>query len=374
MSKTGETNPCAGCKRCEVLPHVMQGAAHLYLWLPLGHSAGKVRRMLTQWSLEHEQLDGQALRVMLEAGQQEDFAAELSQVLMAQEIADTRALWMEEGRLPGLADMAQIMPLRQFLGRSQGNWLLDLLREERLTSHFQPIVRADDTSVIFAQEALLRGLTPDNAIISLGKVFDAARDAGLLFQLDLAARRSAIAHAGRHAIDSHIFINFNPTAIYDPNFCLRTTVQAIHEMNLDSSRVVFEIIESDRSADISHLRRITDYYRAAGFQIAMDDMGAGYSSLNMIHQLRPDYIKLDMELIRDVHQDPYKAMIAQKMLEIALELGIKTVAEGVECLEELAWVQAHGATYVQGYLIAKPSATPVRETPHLSPNQLRWAA
>ena len=151
-------------------------------------------------------------------------------------------------------------------------------------------------------------------------------------------------------------------------------MQAVHETGLQPGKIVFEIIESDRHPDIAHLRRITDFYRAAGFGIALDDMGAGYSSLNLIHQLRPDFIKMDMDLIRGVHEDPYKAMIARKLLEIAQELGIETVAEGVECLEELDWVRAHGATYVQGYLVAKPAAVPVTQTPRLGRAAMRLAA
>jgi EAL domain-containing protein (putative c-di-GMP-specific phosphodiesterase class I) len=99
--------------------------------------------------------------------------------------------------------------------------------------------------------------------------------------------------------------------------------------------------------------------------IALDDLGAGFSSLNLIHQLRPDFIKLDMDLVRNVHQDPYKAVITEKLLEIAQSLNIRTIAEGIECQEELTWVRTHGATFVQGYLIAKPAALPVITTPQI---------
>ena len=290
------------------------------------------------------------------------------------ECADTHVLRVEGDGTPQMADLPRTMPLRQFLGLAQGDWLVEMLRAERLTSFFQPIVRADDTSAVFAQEALLRSVAEDGALVPPGRIFDAGRDANLLFALDLASRRSAIRSAGRQNISSHIFINFNPTSIYDPAFCLRSTVQAIHDTGLRPDKVVFEIIESDRHPDVAHLRRITDFYRSAGFGIALDDMGAGYSSLNLIHQLRPDFIKMDMDLIRGVHDDPYKAMIARKLLEIAQELGIATVAEGVECLEELDWVRDHGATYVQGYLVAKPAAVPVTQTPRLGRAELKMAA
>lgn len=374
MSKSGNSTECLGCARCERLPEMVQDIASLYLWMPLGHSAGKIRQMLMRSGLEYEPQDEHCVRVRVDAAQRQQFVAEISATLTENERADTHVLCMEGDTAPNLSDVPRTMPLRRFLGLSQGDWLLAMLEAERVTTHFQPIVRADNTAIVFAQEALLRGVAEDGSLVPPGRVFEAAREAGLLFQLDLTARRSAIRAAGRTGIHSHIFINFNPTSIYDPAFCLRSTVQAVHETGIDPQRIVFEIVESDRNHDIAHLRRITDFYRAAGFRIALDDMGSGYSSLNLLHQLRPDFVKLDMELIRDVHQDQYKAMIARKLLEIAQELEIQTVAEGVECAEELAWVRQNGATYVQGYLIARPSAVPVTETPAVGEPGLRWAA
>lgn len=124
------------------------------------------------------------------------------------------------------------------------------------------------------------------------------------------------------------------------------------------------MVESDNPQDLAHLRAVLQYYRDAGFLVALDDLGSGYSGLNLLHQLRPDFIKLDMELIRDVHHDLYKASITAKLLEIAQNLNIQTVAEGIECIEELTWLRNHGATFAQGYLIAKPAAVPVTTTPN----------
>ena len=110
--------------------------------------------------------------------------------------------------------------------------------------------------------------------------------------------------------------------------------------------------------DVCHLRGILNYYRAAGFKVALDDIGSGYSSLNLLHQLRPDFIKLDIELVRDVDKDPYKALVAEKIFEIAVQLGIQTIAEGVEREEEYEWVRARGANYAQGYLFGRPAPQP----------------
>ncbi len=90
----------------------------------------------------------------------------------------------------------------------------------------------------------------------------------------------------------------------------------------------------------------------------MDDIGSGYSSLTLLNKLRPDYMKLDMQLIRNIDHDAYKALITGKLLKTAQGLGITTIAEGVETAAEYAWLRHHGADLVQGYYIAKPAAPP----------------
>lgn len=277
-----------------------------------------------------------------------------------------RVLFKNQGGEPELSDIPKVGSLQQFITMSQSGWLVDMLTEGRLTSHFQPIVSAQDTRQVYAHEALLRGTERDGTTVSPGRMLQLAREADLLFQLDLAARTSAIREAARHRLNTPVFINFSPAAIYDPAYCLRSTATAISEAGIAPHNVVFEIIESDHTPDVHHLRGIIHFYRQAGFRVALDDLGAGYSSLNLIHQLRPDIVKLDMELIRDINEDPYKAFITLKLVEIAQKLGIQTVAEGIETPEELRWARMHGVDYVQGYLVARPQSPPSTRTPFIA--------
>jgi len=355
------TTTSAPCARCEQLPSKIPDGGRLYLWFPLGHTLGKALNGLHEADIAYERLDDrQSVLVTLAAGQLAPLLTHLEAALSSQELHDTQSLFTTEPGLPRLGAIAHVTPLQRFIGMVQSDWLHDLLQEERVTSHFQPIVHAADPTRPFAHEALLRGLDPAGELIPPGRLFDAARDAGFLFQLDLLARRTAIYDAARNDLTGCLFINFNPTAIYDPTFCLRTTVAAIDATGFSRERIVFEVTESDRAQDAGHLQKILTFYRSAGFRIALDDFGSGYSSLNLLHQLRPDFLKLDIELIRGVHADPYKALIARKILETAHELGLQTVAEGIETPEELAWVQAHGADFVQGYLLGRPASAPRR--------------
>jgi EAL domain-containing protein (putative c-di-GMP-specific phosphodiesterase class I) len=103
-----------------------------------------------------------------------------------------------------------------------------------------------------------------------------------------------------------------------------------------------------------------EYYRNAGFKVALDDLGSGYGSLKLLSRLKPDFVKLDIDLIRGVDHDAYKAAIAGTIFELARKLGVATVAEGIETEAEWAWVRDHGADYAQGFFIARPGSPPPR--------------
>ncbi|MBW4574918.1 MAG: EAL domain-containing protein [Aphanothece sp. CMT-3BRIN-NPC111] len=355
------------CTRCECLPSPIQSTGRLYLWFPVKHSLTKVIQKLKLAGVDAQLLkDGQTLSITLAAPQSPELSNILTTTLTNRELKDTQTLFVSGMQEPQLEDFPKVTSLRQFISLNQASWLLEILAAKRVTSHFQPIVEANDTKIVFAQEALLRGIAADGSLINPGSMLDVANDAGLLPQLDSVARKSAIFQAGRHCIQEKLFINFSPTSIYDPVSCLRSTLTAIKEVGIPHERIVFEVIESDRIQDVHHLKNILKFYREAGFKVALDDFGAGYSNLNLLHQLRPDFLKLDMELIRNVHLDPYKALITEKILEIAQRLNIKTIAEGIESTEELCWVKEHGANFVQGYLIAKPSMLPVTTTPYIA--------
>lgn len=355
------------CKRCETLPEKIQDSGSLYLWFPIGHTHNKVTSALYKAQLAYQVIEeGKCLNIILDKNNIECYKTLLTTKLTSKELKETQVLWMPEPQEPKLGDFSRMISLDNFNSLKESEWLLDLLATERITSHFQPIVYTADTSQIFAHEALLRGLDDGGNLIAPGRIFSQAEKAGLLFQLDALARTSAIREASRHGIKDLLFINFSPTSVYDPTTCLRMTVRAIDEAGIPHNNVVFEVAESEQPPDIRHLVKILKFYQDAGFLIALDDFGSGYSNLNLIHQLRPDFIKLDMQLIRNVHQDPYKALITEKLLEIAQQLEIRTIAEGIESLEELNWVRERGATFVQGYLIAKPTSPPLTTTPYLS--------
>jgi EAL domain-containing protein (putative c-di-GMP-specific phosphodiesterase class I) len=282
-------------------------------------------------------------------------ALSVRQLLTQHEADDIRVLFKaEEGDLT-TADFPRVQSFTQYSMVSQTNWLHEMLEARRLTAVFQPIVYVSDPTRIFAHEALMRGLGRNSAVVYPGYILDVARACGMLSHVDNAAREEAISALIRGELNEKLFVNISPSAVHDPAGAVDTTVALVDGASIPHDRIVFEVTEGDRALDVDMLRDILAAYQRAGFGVALDDVGAGYSSLNLLHQLRPDYIKLDMQLVRGVDHDQYKALIAQKIIEIARSVGVRTIAEGVETAEELAWVQANGADFAQGYLISRPT-------------------
>ena len=345
-----------GCQRCEVLPTPLRGPGTLELCLPHTYSLGKVLEFLTRMRWDHQEREG-TISVRVGGGSLAPLLAPILARLSSTEQRDTRAHFQPDGELPQAGDRFEIESLPDFAAKARSDWLLNILRGGRLYSVFQPILTCADPSVVHGHECLMRAEVEGSAV-SPGLMLDLADEAGLLFQLDLAARRSAVVSAAQHALPAKVFINFTPNAIYSPHSCLNSTVRMVDELGLDRGRVVFEIIESEHLPEVALMRRIVGYYRDNGFGVALDDVGAGYSSLSALLELRPDYVKVDRALLDCVDREPDKALVARKLLETAQGLGLQTVAEGIERREEWEWARANGADFVQGYLFARPAAPP----------------
>ncbi|MBA3790846.1 MAG: EAL domain-containing protein [Rubrobacter sp.] len=345
------------CSRCETLPTTPSKDGVLHVAPPLSHTRSTLCGLLRKSGLPFDELMDGILTVEVAPDDLQVLSRLIRGKLSEKEMRDSRALLVEKGIEPTIRELVLMQDLGTFTAAAEGEWLLEIMRDERLTSHFQPIVSASGD--IFAHEALLRGLDVDGSLINPGRMFDTARSANLLFNLDRAARIKAIEEAADLGLENNIFINFNPTSIYDPVYCLRSTMKAVDIAGIPPERIVFEVVESDEIRDTKQLLDILAYYRDAGFRVALDDLGAGYGSLNLLSKLRPDFVKLDMDLIHGVDQDPYKATISSRIIELARDLKISIVAEGVETEGQWRWLREHGTDYAQGFFFARPASPPL---------------
>lgn len=191
-------------------------------------------------------------------------------------------------------------------------------------------------------------------------MFDAAVKTEMIFNLDRQCRMQALRFAKKKNITKDIFINFNPTSIYNPEYCLRDTIKLAQDLNYDFTKVVFEVTESSKIDNFDHLKNILDYDSKMGFRVALDDVGAGYSSLNMLANLEPDFVKIDMELIRGIYGNSVKKAVVNSLINLSRDIGAKTLAEGIETEEEFETLRELGVNLVQGYLFGKPSPEPLQ--------------
>jgi EAL domain-containing protein (putative c-di-GMP-specific phosphodiesterase class I) len=351
-------SPTNFLKLCCALSAAVPDAGVLYLGAPSTELRATLRHYLREEGAGFTEPFPGVLAVPLRPGLLERLADRLPADLAEADAWGTRALVVRTGAAVTVADLLNTQPLATLLAGVRHRWLVEMLREDRLVTHFHPIVRADDPAEVFGHECLVRGLGPAGKLVPAGELFAAAREADLVAPLDRQARRTAIRSAARLGVGPNLFLNFNPSTIAAPEFSLRTAVRAVAEADIVPDRVVFEVVESEEVRDVGRLVQLLDGYRSAGFRVALDDVGAGYNSLTLLTRLRPDFVKLDMELTRGVDRDRYRARVVGKLLEMARDLGARTVVEGVETDGEWEWARAHGADFVQGYLFARPATPP----------------
>ena len=226
-----------------------------------------------------------------------------------------------------------------------------VLAEAEFWSAYQPIVTLADRSVV-AHEALLRGLV-DGREVGGGDLFFVAESAGWLARLDRIGREAAIEGALPWIGDQDLFINFNPTSIYRAQVCLASTEQVAHASGLAPRQLVFEVVESHAIADRGHLVTVLDHYRSLGWRVALDDVGAGYSSLSLLAAVRPEVVKLDKGLVQGLPDEGARTVL-KAVTDLAHQLGAVVVAEGIETEQLAEEVAALGADLGQGWLFGRP--------------------
>lgn len=345
------------CKICEVLPQKISGQLDVYISAPLAVVEEAVRAAFAAERIQAEDLFDGIRRYRVSAETLETVCDSGLSSLSERAKTDTRALIVTPDTSPTIRNLVHMQSLDGMIADVQGGKIIEMLEAKLLETWFQPIVDIEDRS-LFAYECLSRGRDAQGNLIRPDLMFGVARRSNLLYYLDRDARVTAIRNASRLGLTSKVFINFNPTSIYSPDTCLQTTIEELQDSSLEATQIVFEIVESDQVRDIRQLTAILDHYRSRNFKVALDDLGAGFNSLTSLDKLRPDYMKLDLELTRNVDTDPYKARICENLLALADKLGVASIVEGIETPGEYRWIRDHGAKYVQGYLIARPAPEP----------------
>lgn len=347
------------CDRCQQVSLLEPSRKKVYFIFPIPVLREKMKLILSKMEIEFAQ-QNELLEVKV--SNFKEFVSDLSSKggLSHPETNDILCIVLDEEEDFSFASYSKIRPLSKWFSIIQYEDYIRIIQNKSLVIYFHPIIDAK-TLKIYGYECLVRGLTPSGELIPPLVLFDFAEKTDNLFYLDRACREVAVSTASRKKLENYkIFINFIPTSIYDPESCLQTTIQAAKVYNFNPANLVFEVVESQKVTDLNHLSNIISYYRRHGYMVALDDMGTGYASIEMLINLKPDLVKIDRQIINDIHKDSVKQSVFRGIVKICEETDILKIAEGIEKEEEFKFVKDY-VDLVQGYLFSKPDENPITD-------------
>jgi EAL domain-containing protein (putative c-di-GMP-specific phosphodiesterase class I) len=231
--------------------------------------------------------------------------------------------------------------------------LQDVMLGDEITTVFQPM-KGLVHGEIFGLEALSRG-PKDTQQHSPVNLFEAAKAADLVFELDRHCRRRALRTARALPAPYRLFVNVVPASMYDPDFQGAALIKLLEGIGLSPDRIVLEVSEAYAIENYPLFVEALANFTQMGFSIAVDDIGAGYSGLEKIAHLNPRYLKFDMQLVRDIDNIFVKKEMARALKAFADNMGSKIIAEGIEREGERQACADLGIDYGQGYLLDKPA-------------------
>lgn len=230
----------------------------------------------------------------------------------------------------------------------------NVLGEKKITTVFQPILDLWQKEVL-GYEALSR-VTDENMNISIKDMFQTAEAVGELWKLEKLCRKKAIENAASLPEGKKLFLNVDANVILDQNFKSGFTKKNLEKHNIKPENIVFEITERSDVNNQKILKRVVKHYMEQGFEIAIDDVGSGYSGLNRINSLEPQFLKIDYELVHNISESKSQRALVALIVKYCSEMNIAAIAEGIETTEELKCLLKLGVRYGQGFLFAKPQS------------------
>lgn len=278
-------------------------------------------------------------------------------------LSSLRCCWLDTGAdlSDQLAKLIAAQPLSAWVTEGESP-LREILAARRIETWFQPIFSGPDLEV-WGYECLARARGPNGELIPPSDLFRWARHEDLVFMLDRVCRELHIERSARvnHNPEINFLINFLPSVIYDPSVCLKTTFAVARRVGVRPQQIIFEVVETERVQSHEHLRGILDEYRKAGFRIALDDLGAGHASLQLLGDISPDLIKIDRGIVSKAVGSPIHEAIARSIVDIGRSANKLVLAEGVETQAEHELFRRMGVDLFQGFLFGKPHPVPRTE-------------
>ena len=210
------------------------------------------------------------------------------------------------------------------------------------------------TKQIQAWELLTRGPEGTNLEMPL-RLFSVAQQTGHLYDLEMIVVEKTFEKITETNCQQVIFMNCTPLTLGNKRFVPDLKSVLRHFPKIDPTKIIIEMTEQETVEDLKHLIENLRELRALGFRIALDDTGAGYSSLHSIGEILPEIIKIDRAVIENIHENPVSESMLMGIMLIADKVGSLVVAEGIEKIQEVDVLSQHKVDFVQGYYYARPA-------------------
>lgn len=249
---------------------------------------------------------------------------------------------MQRGDHKSVADIQAI---------ADGLWLGDAVQDGRILCYLQPVVSAKDK--IFGYESFARAQGADGKIISGEAIMAASKALGMEFMIDRMLQVQAIKTFVSSDFNGFLFVNFLPGFIHRPAIYLEGLGETVRSHGVIAKNIVLEFTKSETPRDLAHLKSVCEYGRTRGYSIALDDINTLEGARKLITEIKPDFVKIDIQLASRVGEPRAREVIRQ-IAEMAHAMGGTVVGEGVESEENYQQLKTLGVDLFQGYHFSPP--------------------
>lgn len=237
---------------------------------------------------------------------------------------------------------------------------MELMQADSIETAFQPILSLQEEKTL-GFEVLNRPVSTP-LFPSTEQFYDYAGKSSNVFMIEGFLRNLSLQRYAKqlNRINGFqqklIFINIQPQVLADPSYRSGNTLDLLAQYGLAPEQIVLELTEKEAVTDYVQFEKVIANYRQQGFRIAVDDAGTGYNSLKTIISLKPEFIKLDKSIVRDIHKHPAQQHLVELLLEFAEHSRTAVIAEGIENFSEMSFLKNLGVQFGQGYALGRPAS------------------
>jgi len=230
-------------------------------------------------------------------------------------------------------------------------WVGDALLDDRIMCYLQPVMTAKGQ--VFGYESFARVRRTDGTVTAGYEIVNASKALGIEHTIDRHLHVQAITTFASSEFNGFLFVNFFPGFIHRPNIYLEGLSETAKRFGVLSKHIVLDFTKSETPHDLKHIKNVAEYSRSCGYSIAFDDITSVEVTRKLVHEVRPDFVKIDMNLVQQI-VDPKRHEQVRTIVGLVHDSGGTVIAEGVESVEIYEILKLLGVDLFQGYLFSPP--------------------